>query len=107
MFVYPNGSRQIGKVRNQYTSSTTTDYAVEIYQHLKDGKLVIIDQSSGEPDINKSSADRLMWSIFRENQSLFRQGETDIPEIIVYLEEAHNLLPAGTDMDLKDVCTCW
>lgn len=103
MFVYPNGSRQIGKVRNQHTSSTNTDYAVEIYQHLKDGKLIIIDQSSGEPDINKSSADRLMWHIFRENQNLFRQGETDIPEIIVYLEEAHNLLPAGTDMDLKDV----
>ncbi|PAX60371.1 helicase HerA domain-containing protein [Brunnivagina elsteri] len=103
MFVRPNGSRQIGKVRNQHTSNTTTDYAVEIYQHLKDGKLVIIDQSSGEPDINKSSADRLMWHIFHENQSLFRQGEKNIPEIIVYLEEAHNLLPAGTDMDLKDV----
>jgi hypothetical protein len=103
MFVRPNGSRQIGKVRNQHTSTTTTDYAVEIYQYLKDGKLVIIDQSSGEPDINKSSADRLMWYIFRENQSLFRKGEKNIPEIIVYLEEAHNLLPAGTDMDLKDV----
>ncbi|MBW4618676.1 MAG: DUF87 domain-containing protein [Cyanosarcina radialis HA8281-LM2] len=103
MFVRPNGSRQIGKVRNQHTSTTTTDYAVEIYQHLKDGKLVIIDQSSGEPEINKSSAERLMWHIFRENQSLFRKGEKNIPEIIVYLEEAHNLLPAGTDMDLKDV----
>ncbi|NEU72886.1 DUF87 domain-containing protein [Hassallia byssoidea VB512170] len=103
MFVRPNGSRQIGKVRNQHTSTTTTDYVVEIYQHLKDGKLVIIDQSSGEPDINKSSADRLMWHIFRENQSLFRQADKNIPEIIIYLEEAHNLLPAGTDMDLKDV----
>jgi hypothetical protein len=103
MFVRPNGSRQIGKVRNQHTSTTNTDYAVEIYEHLKNGKLVIIDQSSGEPDINKSSADRLMWHIFRENQSLFRQGGKNIPEIIVYLEEAHNLLPAGTDMDLKDV----
>ncbi|MBD1927608.1 ATP-binding protein [Trichocoleus sp. FACHB-90] len=103
MFTRPNGSKQIGKVRNQHTSTTTTDYAEEIYQHLKDGKLVIIDQSSGEPDINKSSADRLMRHIFRENQSLFRQGEKNIPEIIVYLEEAHNLLPAGTDMDLKDV----
>lgn len=103
MFVRPNGSRQIGKVRNQHTSNTTTDYAVEIYQHLKDGKLVIIDQSSGEPEINQSSADRIMWHIFRENQSLFRKGEKNIPEIIVYLEEAHNLLPAGTDMDLKNV----
>jgi DNA helicase HerA-like ATPase len=102
MFSRPNGSRQIGKVRNQHTSSIVTDYAVEIYQHLKDGKLVIIDQSSGDSEINQSSADRIMWHIFRENQNLFRQGE--IPhEILVYLEEAHNLLPAGTDMDLKNV----
>ncbi|MEH1966667.1 helicase HerA domain-containing protein [Nostoc sp.] len=103
MFSRPNGSRQIGKVRNQHTSSTTTDYAVEIYEQLKAGKLVIIDQSSGEPEVNQSSADRIMWYIFRENQSLFRQGEKNIPEILVYLEEAHNLLPAGTDMDLKNV----
>ena len=103
MFSRPNGSRQIGKVRNQHTSSTTTDYAVEIYEQLKAGKLVIIDQSSGEPEVNQSSADRIMWHIFRENQSLFRQGKDHIPEILVYLEEAHNLLPAGTDMDLKNI----
>lgn len=103
MFTRPNGARQIGKVRNQHTNSTTTDYAVEIYQHLAKGKLVIIDQSSGDPEINQSSADRIMWHIFRQNQSLFRKGEEKIHEILVYLEEAHNLLPYGTDMDLKNI----
>ncbi len=103
MFNRPNGAKQIGKVRNQHTSSTTFDYAVEIYQYLKDGKLVIIDQSSGDPEVNQSSADRIMWNIFQQNQNLFREGKEDIPEILVYLEEAHNLLPYGTDMDLKNV----
>lgn len=103
MFSRPNGPRQIGKVQNQHTKSTTVDYAVEIYEHLKAGRLVIIDQSSGDPEINQSSADRIMWHIFRENQNLFRQGVKEIPEILVYLEEAHNLLPVGTDMDLKNV----
>jgi hypothetical protein len=103
MFSRPNGARQIGKVRNQHTPSTTSDYAEEIYKHLKAGRLVIIDQSSGDPEINQSSADRIMWYVFRQNQELFRQGETNLPEILIYLEEAHNLLPSDSDMDLKNV----
>ena len=43
-----------------------------------------------------------MWKIFRRNQELFRSGQS-IPDIIVYLEEAHNLLPSGSDLDLSDV----
>jgi hypothetical protein len=103
MFAYPNGSRQIGKAVNQHTPDTTSDYAEEIYEHLRVGRLVIIDQSSGDPEVNQSSADRIMWYVFRQNQELFRQGETNLPEILIYLEEAHNLLPSGSDMDLKDV----
>jgi hypothetical protein len=103
MFSRPNGARQIGKVINQHAAETNVDYAVEIYQLLQEGKLVIIDQSSGDPEVNQSSAERIMWHIFRKNQELFRKGEQCIPEILVYLEEAHTLLPAGTDMDLKNV----
>lgn len=102
MFKYPNGVKQIGQVRPQHSESTTTDFADDIYQHLVAGCLVIIDQSSGDPTINKSSADRIMWHIFRQNQALFREGK-DPHEILVYIEEAHNLLPAGSDMDLENV----
>jgi Helicase HerA, central domain len=103
MFSRPNGARQIGKARNQHTSDTDSDYAAEIYEHLTNGRLVIIDQSSGDPEINQSSADRIMWYVFRHNQELFRQGKTDLPEILIYLEEAHNILPSGSDLDLKNV----
>jgi hypothetical protein len=98
----PNGAKQVGAVRDNHSPSTTSDYAEDIYNDLVKGKLVIVDQSSGEPLLNKSSAERIMWHIFKKNQEAFRSGELP-PEILVYVEEAHNILPAGSDLDLSDV----
>jgi hypothetical protein len=98
----PNGAKQIGAVIENHSASTSTDYAEDIYNDLLDGKLVIIDQSSGDPILNQSSAERIMWFIFTKNQEVFRNGELP-PEILVYIEEAHNILPAGNDLDTTDV----
>ena len=102
MFRYPNGARLIGQARPQHANDTTEDYAIEIYNDLIAGRLVIIDQSSGELLVNQSSAKRIMWHIFRENQRVFREGKPP-PDILIYIEEAHNLLPSGSDLDLDNV----
>ncbi len=102
MFRYPNGARLIGQARPQHANSTTEDYAVEIYNHLLEGRLVIIDQSSGEPKVNESSAERIMREIFSGNRDKFRLGENP-SDILIYIEEAHNLLPAESESDLKNV----
>jgi len=102
MFAHPKAVNLLGLAASQHTSNVSTDYADNIYNDLVAGKLVIIDQSSGEPAINKSVAERVMWKIFRANQQDFRTGKTP-PDILIYIEEAHNLLPSDKETDLNDV----
>jgi hypothetical protein len=103
MFNYSKAINLLSAVSIQHTNTIGTDFAEDIYNDLIQGKLVIIDQSSGEPELNKSSAERIMWYIFKANQKAFRDGNPNIPEILVYIEEAHNILPSGSDLDLTDV----
>lgn len=97
-----SGIKQVGRAKNQHSHTTHGDYADSIYNELLSGKLVIVDQSTGDPELNSSTARRLITKIFQANQGLFIKGE-DIPEILVYLEEAHNLLPAGNDNNTQDI----
>lgn len=102
MFNYPKMIRIIGKCNEQHSSSSSSDYAENIYTDLINGKLVIIDQSIGDPIFNQDVAKRVMWRIFNGNLEAFRNGQMP-KDILIYVEEAHNLLPAGNDLDNKDV----
>ena len=100
IFESQNGPRLFQTAQQQHEPSVDVDFAERVVGDLRQGKLVIIDQSAGDPEQNRAAAERVMWRIFRSQQELFRQQLTQRTErdpteghIVVYLEEAHNLLP--------------
>ena len=102
IFESQNGPRSFQVVQQQHDPNTSTDFAESVVKDLQEGKLVIVDQSSGEPDQNRNAAERIMWRIFRTQQDLFKipipaEERADVSgHILVYIEEAHNLLPKAT-----------
>lgn len=102
MFRYANGARSVARLEQYHNSNNQKDFAQEIYNELISGKLVIIDQAGGDPYLNDAAARRIMWAVFKGNQHAFISGETP-RDLLVYVEEAHNLLPPSKADDLKDV----
>ncbi len=103
MFEYPNASRQIAKAQVFHNvNSAKGDYVDMIYKDLEAGKLVIVDQALGDSQMNKIAANRILLKIFHENAKKFSNAQ-EPTNIIVFVEEAHNLLPRGSEEDNTNV----
>ena len=118
IFESRNGPRAFQRAEEQHSPNSPTDFADAVVTDLEQGKLVIIDQSSGEPEQNQAAAERVMWRIYQAQGARFRSAlanldptkEPDPAEatrghIIVYVEEAHNLLPRAGGQD--NLTTVW
>ncbi len=104
IFERRNGPRAFQVAQEQHDPNTNNDFAEAVVADLEKGKLVIIDQSAGDPEQNQAAAERVMWRIFRSQQERFRsllaqhdptkppdESQATKGHIIVYIEEAHNL----------------
>ncbi len=118
IFENRNGPRAFQRAQEQHSADTDNDFAEAVVNDLENGKLVIIDQSAGEPEQNQSAAERVMWRIYQTQGERFRSSlaqldPTKPPEpneatkghIIIYVEEAHNLLPRVGGQD--NLTTVW
>lgn len=102
-FKYKNAAKRIEKAKVYHDpKSAKKDYAQMIYEDLCLGKLVIVDQALGDSDLNKLAAERILRKIFDENNRLFSEAETPT-NIIIYVEEAHNLMPKGSEEDTTNI----
>lgn len=69
----------------------------EIYNHLVNGKIVILDLSVGEAELRDEISKQIAKNIFNKSMQKFLEGITP-PNIVIYIEEAHNLIGKGMDL---------
>lgn len=84
----------------KYHSPTrSAEVAKEVYDYLLEGKIVILDLSVGDPQMREKISKQLAEKIFDESMKKFVKGQIP-PNIVVYIEEAHNLI--GKEHELHD-----
>lgn len=111
IFENTRGIQAIRECRNWHSADQNQEDPVErILDDLANGCLVILDQALGSPEMNDQSAKQIMWRIFERQQQHFvnpKEGKDGRlqkpPPVIVYVEEAHTLLPRGNEKDIKEI----
>lgn len=77
----------------------SSNLARDVYELLKQGRIVILDLSVGSPKVRDSLAEKLAAGLFHRSSAIFNRNERP-PRIVVYVEEAHNLI--GKSHELTD-----
>lgn len=94
------GYNHLSSLKAYHSADRKQDVSEEIYQHLLAGKIVILDLSVGDPEHRERLAKMIAKHIFDRSMRLFNEGAFP-PHIVIYIEEAHNLI--GRKDDLTDV----
>ncbi len=93
------GFRKLIPLRDLHTPTLQATFLEEIVGALRDGKIVIVDLSQGDPVIQRTYSDRVCAYLFHEAMAKFIGNET-ANFIQLYFEEAHNLFPKKQEQDL-------
>ncbi len=92
------GCSLLARYRAYHSPQRRGDVEAEIYRHLVEGRIVILDLSVGTLLVRNTMAERIAAYIFRASMGAFHGG-TRPPNIIMYIEEAHNLIGRDNDLD--------
>ena len=97
-----SGFRVLKPVIDQHTSTAQEPFDRDILNNLRQGKIVIIDLSLGNPEIQRMFSERICNRIFTDAINRFTSTQAN-NFIQFYFEEAHNLFPKKEDKDLSQI----
>lgn len=91
------GYKILADVRGYHSPRRSKEVGAEVYSHLVNGKIVILDLSVGDASLRDNISKQIAQTIFEQSMQTFIKGKTP-PNIVVYIEEAHNLIGKGMDL---------
>src|SRR5262249_29850575 len=104
----PGGSADVSgflKLRSLiglHTDTVDKPFSEEILAHIRSGRIVIVDLSQGDPEIQRLYSERICVQIFKDAMGRFISNRPN-NFIQFYFEEAHNLFPKKEDKDLSQI----
>ena len=97
-----SGFKKLDSLRDLHTQTVGKAFQLEIITELRQGRIVIVDLSQGNPEIQKLYSERICRQIFEDAMDRFIKMEPN-NFIQFYFEEAHNLFPKKEDKDLSQI----
>ncbi|MGD0352322.1 MAG: DUF87 domain-containing protein [Dehalococcoidia bacterium] len=97
-----SGYKKLRGIINLHTQTVEKPFQKDIKDSLREGKIVIIDLSQGEPDIQRLYSERICAEIFQDAMQRFTSNKPN-NFLQFYFEEAHNLFPRKEDKDLSQI----
>lgn len=91
------GYRTLAIARDYHSPERNSEVCNEIYSSLIDGKIVILDLSVGNAILRERISKKIASHIFNSSMEVFTKGKTP-SNIVIYIEEAHNLIGKGMDL---------
>lgn len=91
------GYRTVAIAKDYHSPQRTSEVCNEIYNNLIEGKIVILDLSVGNALLRERISKKIAAYIFNSSMGVFTAGKTP-SNIVIYIEEAHNLIGKGMDL---------
>lgn len=97
-----SGYRKLRSLIDLHTSKSDSAFEIEIVNALRQGKIIIIDLSQGNPEIQNLYSEKICQTIFNNSMNRFIKTQPN-NFIQFYFEEAHNLFPKKDDKNLTQI----